>query len=152
MYGMFTYIGIILNHTLGVNVGKYSIHGSSGIVMNNVFFFRGLVWFSFAIALVSFFFFFFSSPLILTLQNGKFPKESISLWNTFIENPINYGKEKNSTQTVYPEGSPWAIVDLFGWLGVEVITRKSSATHNRSTTLWLLWRRSFGKKHLQSHL
>ena len=27
----FTYIGIILKITLGVNVGKYSIHGSSGI-------------------------------------------------------------------------------------------------------------------------
>jgi hypothetical protein len=30
MYGIFTYIGIILI-TLGVIVGKYSIHGSSGI-------------------------------------------------------------------------------------------------------------------------
>ena len=28
--GIFTYIGIILNYLLGVNVGKYSIHGSSG--------------------------------------------------------------------------------------------------------------------------
>ena len=30
MYGIFTYIGIILNY-FRVNVGKYSIHGSSGM-------------------------------------------------------------------------------------------------------------------------
>jgi predicted enzyme related to lactoylglutathione lyase len=35
MYGIFTYIGIILNYTLGVNVGKYSIHGSSGVLSRN---------------------------------------------------------------------------------------------------------------------
>ena len=29
--GIFTYIGIIWKITLEVNVGKYSIHGSSGI-------------------------------------------------------------------------------------------------------------------------
>ena len=32
MYGIYTYIGIILNY-LRVNVGKYSIHGSSGYVI-----------------------------------------------------------------------------------------------------------------------
>ena len=35
MYGIFTYIGIILN-SLGVNVGKYSIHGSSGYILSLV--------------------------------------------------------------------------------------------------------------------
>ena len=79
----------------------------------------------------------------------QIPQSINFLIKTFLETQlITEKKTKQFIQRVAHEQLRSPIVDLFGWLGVEVITRQSSATHNRNTTLWLLWRRSFEKKNI----